>query len=311
LYFWSIIVTILGNIIQTITFLLKQFENRMPSQARIIICLIGWMMIVNGFSLVLWSRLHLVVNSRRFLRIVLYIIIVNGVVCALAYFTIDFGAHSRHRSQFIEPLAVIDKLEQTLFPLQEMVISMMYNYYTARFLNSGYPTETRKVVAFLLCVQVIAGAFDLLVIILKLIDLYTIKCMIHSVAYAIKLKLEFIVLNQLRQTVSRGFAPGLGSLHLSAPSKNDTVPDATGQECFNYSVPGLNSKGGAAVYSEDKGSQSSPGELKPELAGCQVQDDDELDLTMVIGKPDGDIPNDSGVNDLERQYLGRFQEPLE
>lgn len=52
-YFWSIITTTLGIILQTTGYILKSFENPAPDILTTIICKVGWVSNVTGFSIVL------------------------------------------------------------------------------------------------------------------------------------------------------------------------------------------------------------------------------------------------------------------
>lgn len=96
-YFWSIVITNLGIILQTTGYILKSFENPASDILTTIICKVGWVSNVTGFAIVLWSRLHLVVNNERLLKVVLWVIIVNGVICHTPIVVCEFGLTSANR----------------------------------------------------------------------------------------------------------------------------------------------------------------------------------------------------------------------
>ena len=143
--------------------------------------------------------------------------------------------------------------------------------------------------------------------------------------YSVKLKLEFIVLNQLQSLVKRGLTPGLGLRsnlsHIASSSddsrgsepspqrftapKSSQLPAPTFDRGFitkagaalNISTPKVNSVSSSESGSEsDKRTEKSDGSLE-----------DEHDLKNVLGRPDGDEVKSGGVvDDIERQYLGRW-----
>lgn len=160
LYFWSIIITTCGIALQTTGYILKEFKNDCPPILTTIICKLGWVSNVTGFSIVLWSRLHLVVRNPRVLRLVLIMIIVDGILLHTPVVVFEFGLISRHHSTYVRPMEIMERIQQTIFTCQETVISLLYIYHTRRFLNSGYASHTRKVIGLLVAVQMLVICFD-------------------------------------------------------------------------------------------------------------------------------------------------------
>ncbi|KAK3985153.1 hypothetical protein QBC44DRAFT_362517 [Cladorrhinum sp. PSN332] len=217
LYFYSIIIADVGVILQTVGYLLKAFQNPVPVVIVTIICKIGWVANVTGFSVVLWSRLHLVVRDQRILRAVLIMICVDAVILHLPITVMEFGMLSEHKAKFLDAMEVYERLQQTVFTVQETVISGLYIYYTARFLGSG-SEETcksdeksrkdkrlvRRTVGLLIAVQVLAISLDAGLTAFNFMNWFTLKCTLHPFVYSTKLMLEFIVLNQLLTIAKKG-----------------------------------------------------------------------------------------------------------
>ena len=80
LYFYSIMTAALGILLYTsgVILLILNLTNPYVSISMI---LIGWVAMVTGQSVVLYSRLHLIVRNQRMLNWALTMIIVNGTVC--------------------------------------------------------------------------------------------------------------------------------------------------------------------------------------------------------------------------------------
>lgn len=338
IYFWSIIITTLGIILQTTGYILKSFENSWPVVLVVIICKVGWVANVTGFSIVLWSRLHLVVRNPRILKWLLVIILVDGLVCHTPVVVFEFGLMTKHHDTYYRPMQIMERIQQTVFTLQECATSCLYIYHTRKFLKIGYPMQTRKVIGLLLLVQLLVIALDAVLTLFDYTDKFTLKCTLHPLVYAIKLKLEFIVLNQLQSLVKKGITPGLGaapnpaeenfkhaspslSPSPSASPRVTTPQDLEGQK--QRQAPrfetGFVTKAGRTDVLEV--GEPSPSELMTdsnesvgEDMGRRARDSDqtlmgdrgseEHDLRNMVGTAD-----DLGVereDDMERQYLGRW-----
>ncbi|KAF5255839.1 hypothetical protein FOXYS1_13722, partial [Fusarium oxysporum] len=79
LYFWSILLASFGVLPYCVGWLIVYFDLT-HDYVGMIIDSIGWVLLVSGQSMVLYSRLHLVVTDARILRGVLIMIISNGIV---------------------------------------------------------------------------------------------------------------------------------------------------------------------------------------------------------------------------------------
>lgn len=340
IYFWSIILTTLGIILQTTGYILKSFDNSWPVVLVVIICKVGWVANVTGFSIVLWSRLHLVVRNPRILKWLLVVILVDGLVCHTPVVVFEFGLMTRRHDTYYRPMQIMERIQQTVFTLQECVMSCLYIYHTRKFLKIGYPMQTRKVIGLLLLVQLLVMALDAVLTLFDYTDKFTLKCTLHPLVYAIKLKLEFIVLNQLQSLVKRGLTPGLGaapipaeenfkhaspSLSLSpSPSASPRVTtpqDLEGQK--QRQAPrfetGFVTKAGRTDVLEV--GEPSPGESMTdsiesagEGIGRRARDSDQT-LIEAVESEEHDLRNMVGTaddlaaereDDMERQYLGRW-----
>jgi len=322
LYFWSIIVTTLGIILQTTGYILKEFKNNCPPILVVIICKLGWVSNVTGFSIVLWSRLHLVVNNPRILKCVLVMILINGFICHTPIVVFEFGLISKHHNTYYHPMEIMERIQQTIFTVQETIISSLYIYHTARFLNVGYAMHTRKVISLLLCVQIVVVALDATLTVFDYTNKFTLKCTIHPFVYSVKLKLEFIVLNQLQTLVKRGMTPGLSlGSKIPIPKSKSTDPSPLP----GFAVPGekrrpspvfegeLVTKAGAAPVAPYPSAEvSTMDTLESEAENLrngqrdssQTLQGEEDNLQNVVGRPDGET---EVVDDVERQYLGRWE----
>lgn len=91
LYFWSVLITAWGVALHAIGFVLKVCVPSCSYILSMVIAILGWIGMVTGFAMVMYSRLNLigfVMRNRFILRLALSLIIVNGVVFHTSTITI-------------------------------------------------------------------------------------------------------------------------------------------------------------------------------------------------------------------------------
>jgi hypothetical protein len=193
---------------------------------------LGWVGMVSGFSVVLYSRLNLLVQNRRILHLVLAMIIVDGICLHSSTITIQFGLSSQpkndlpKRAPWLVASIVIERVQSIGFTVQQLIITAVYmktawNYLRDRLLPDG---RAKTIMTMLIAVQVLVACIDITVIGLESAGYFIPKLIIHSFVYAIKLELEFVILNQLI-SISQLGATGL----MSIPAEMDSrAPDSSG-----------------------------------------------------------------------------------
>ena len=179
--------------------------------------------ILLGQSVVLWSRLHLLTNSRRILRWTLYMIIINGIILHSITTTLTFASNSNKLTgtvlnRFVNGYSIMEKIQMVGFFLQELVLSVIYIRETIRLLHLGESVQddvgsvdegtvqlrsasARKTMYQILAINVIIIIMDLALLGVEFANLYLIETTLKGVVYSIKLKLEFAVLGKLVQIV--------------------------------------------------------------------------------------------------------------
>jgi hypothetical protein len=221
LYFWSILVCTWGVSFHVLGLILKLFNegNWIISS---ILFKIGWVGNVTGFSFVLYSRLNLVIRNRKILRAVLIMIIVDAFLLHTPIIIFDFGISSPHPDIWFMPMYVMEKIQVTWFSVQETIISLLYIYNTRDFLKDTYTHQTHRVMQLLITAQVLAVLFDVALVTVDWNNMFTLKVTIHPFVYAVKLKMEFVVLNQLLALIKHGVAPR------TFPAPDEESPDISG-----------------------------------------------------------------------------------
>ncbi|KAH6688415.1 hypothetical protein F5X68DRAFT_260912 [Plectosphaerella plurivora] len=200
LYFWSFIIAIWGIAVWSLGFLLKDFRLTSSTILYSIFIASGWCAMVTGQSLVLYSRLHLLVYNQNILRAVLGMIIFNAITQHIPTMIVGFGANSADPLRWVRVYPYFEKVNVSVFFLQEMVISGIYVFYTARWLRSDGAVlgeKIGKMLRHLIWINFVIVALDITVLALEFAGHYDIQTAYKGMAYSIKLKLEFQILNDL------------------------------------------------------------------------------------------------------------------
>lgn len=204
LYFWSLLVASSGILPYNIGFIVEYFQLT-EDYAGVIIDVVGWITMVTGQSMVLYSRLHLVLQNPRILRAVLWMIIVDGVVFHVSTTVVRFGGYYGDQQQpFRAAWNVIEKFQMTGFTVQESIISGLYLYETVRLLRVMKKNNTRRTVWELFIINIFIIGLDIGLLIVEYLDFTVYEQTFKGVIYSIKLKLEFAILSKLVKIVRQG-----------------------------------------------------------------------------------------------------------
>ncbi|KAH7109107.1 hypothetical protein B0J11DRAFT_601989 [Dendryphion nanum] len=208
LYFWSILISSWGLCIRQIGYTAQFLTSTCPWWVSLILGQGGWIAMVTGFNLVLYSRLNLILESYRIRRFILYAILFNGFVWHTTMCTLSSGvaynrnAGPRGRARVPAWTHVIDSLEKAQIVIlsgQEITISLLYIRAAYQYLRGRFaqPGKIRNAMLLLVLVQVIIISLDITLIVIDCAGYLQLKLFTFSFIYSVKLELEFVVLNQL------------------------------------------------------------------------------------------------------------------
>ncbi|KAI8947377.1 hypothetical protein F4801DRAFT_511297 [Xylaria longipes] len=238
LYFWSAIVANTGIPVNSLFVLLRYFNiaSAGPMAAMMVV---GWLTMVNGQPLMLYSRLHLVMDDPKHLRWLLWMIIVPFVLLQIPtgvlFIFISFRYNSRNPT--INAFDVMEITQLVTLALQECVLSGLYMYTsrkTLKPLGILRGLKVRKVLRELIWLFVLVAALDVSLIIIQFLDLYYIQTTYKPVVYSIKLKVEIFVLNNLITLVSQ---QGCSCQLAGFPSDGSAATNNTRPSGSNVSCP--------------------------------------------------------------------------
>lgn len=207
LYFWSLLVSSWGCSIHAFGFILNYLLDK-PPQVYLPFIFGGWVCMTTGQAFVLYSRLHLVIRRKSTLRFVLCMIIFDAFALHGSTIVTNSGANSSNNAYWQPKFDIVERVQLAGFCLQEFIIATMYIVATVRMLGSIYHSLTRQVMWQLIMINSICIGLDVILISLEYSGQYIGEVSVKPAFYIIKLKLEFIVLNQLMGITKAGLTNG-------------------------------------------------------------------------------------------------------
>lgn len=212
LYFWSLLLSAsIGVIPYSLGFLLKLFNLTSAVWLSVTLLTFGWYLMVTGQSIVLYSRLHLVLRNPKVLQRVLYMIIIDAICLHIPTTVLTYGsnfASTMDNGTFVQGYNVMEKIQMTGFCIQEFIISGLYILETVKMLRLNPDKGNRKIMYQLLSINLLIILMDLGLLVVEYLNYYIIETTLKGAIYSIKLKLEFAVLGKLVHLVhSHGWKP--------------------------------------------------------------------------------------------------------
>ena len=207
LYFWSFIAATWGIAPHTVGFILKFFNVTSVWWAPLVLISIGWVAMVTGQSLVLYSRLHLVAGSQRSIRWVRNMIIFDAIVLQIPDMILAFLTNRPNApASVVNAFSIFDKIQVGMFFVQESIISALYIYETVRLLGpigGRNRNPLRKLLSHLILVNMLVLVLDATLLGTEYSGHFEIQTTYKPAIYSIKLKIEFSVLNRLIDFVKK------------------------------------------------------------------------------------------------------------
>ncbi|TKA83008.1 hypothetical protein B0A55_00840 [Friedmanniomyces simplex] len=176
LYFWSLLAASFGIIPYDIGFQIEYFQ--LTSQvAGLVITAVGWPMLVTGQM-------------------------------------VNFGSYcARPAREFQLAYRYIEKVQMTVFTIQELIISGLYVWRTTEILKVSNPDRrrTRRVMWQLFSINVIIIVLDVALLVVEYQNRHVIEQALKEVVYSVKLKFEFAILSKLAGLTRQGNSMSLGA----------------------------------------------------------------------------------------------------
>lgn len=229
LYFWVMLLTSTCGVIPHAVGYLLEFWSFGPLWLGLTISTIGFYIMVPGQSVVLYSRLHLVVQNPKVLRRVLYLIIVDAIILLIPTTVLTFSTAYVGSITIVRGYNVVERMQLAWFCAQEFLISGIYIIETVKLLRL-VPNEDKhrnQIMYELLAINCIIILMDIALLVLEYVGLYPLQTTFKSLAYSVKLKLELGVLGKLVEIVQPHRSIGYSSQQSDFPTFVDPTQITT------------------------------------------------------------------------------------
>lgn len=201
LYFWSLSISNAGVFLYALGITLGYFALCKRWVWKVILD-VGWSSMVSFQSLVLYSRLGLIIANSQILSAVKWMIIVNSTLLCTIVIVLDFGSTYSMLGSFAAGYYYIEKIQLIMFTLQELIISGLYVYKTIALLRVISKDNTRTMVGQLLIMNLIIISMDVGLVALQFLHYQLWQEAIKGFVYSVKLKLELNILSKLVDLVN-------------------------------------------------------------------------------------------------------------
>src|SRR5699024_554884 len=130
---------------------------------------IGWYFLVPGQSLVLYSRLHLVVQSPTVLRRVFWLIITSIILMLIPTTILTYSAVYLRTVEVIKAYNFMERMQLAWFCAQEILIASIYIFETVNLLRLRPEKELHrhKIMYELITINLIMILMDIALLVLE------------------------------------------------------------------------------------------------------------------------------------------------
>ncbi|KAK2057289.1 integral membrane protein [Colletotrichum caudatum] len=198
-YFWSLLVANTGILFHACGSLGRFLQpTRTPIPGAF--AHVGWYCMVTGQSVVLWSRLHLVIYNRTTIRLVLAMIVSSVLLVHVPQTVLFAGVWATNDPVWTGRFKICEKVSLLVFTLQETTITGIFvraGFRNLKGLFEFKAREARVLLSFLIAMFALVFLLDVGLVILEYMGLFVFQTSSKPIVYSIKLKVEFAVLQKL------------------------------------------------------------------------------------------------------------------
>ncbi|KAF3387122.1 hypothetical protein F1880_001386 [Penicillium rolfsii] len=229
-YFWSLLIASSSIVPHCLGYVLLFFPTGVSPYICVTLIVLSWYGMVTGQSMVLWSRLHLVLQNTKVLYGVLWMIVVDAILLHVPTTVLLYGTVAAPISVWSRGYSIMERIQLVGFSIQELIISGIYIWETVKLLRLRPRGRPSGILHQLLAINIIILLLDVAIVVIEYVGYYAIQVMFKPVAYSIKLKLEYAILGKLVaiaqgvQTYNDDELPSSTREINSFPSSQETPP---------------------------------------------------------------------------------------
>ncbi|KAL3496541.1 integral membrane protein [Aspergillus germanicus] len=217
LYFWSCVLVACGALSNSVFGLLLEYCLWPEGVPVFTLIFISWGMMVVSQSCVLYSRLHLLMPGATALKVIKRLLISSSIILFLPGLVICIVSQARPSDHKLTNIYMVwGRVQLVAFLIQETALCTLYMVQALRYLSACAPLYERTWSApsssrdhHLTIINIFIILVDIASLGIMLANLFYMQAAVNSCVHAVKLKVEFAILNRLRDPVSYCAAPGL------------------------------------------------------------------------------------------------------
>ena len=185
---------------------MADFEQITNPYLALTLIYISWWMMVVPQSVVLYSRLHLVIDNPSHHRYVLWMIIFTTITISLPTMGLGIAAQASRIPHLMSANLTWDRIQVSVFFVQETIISALYIIDTRRVLHNratlgGNDKHIRTVMHHLIYTNCLVVFLDISLLAMSYSPFFYVQAAYKPCVYGVKLRIEFSILNRLVQTL--------------------------------------------------------------------------------------------------------------
>ncbi|KEF53860.1 uncharacterized protein A1O9_10262 [Exophiala aquamarina CBS 119918] len=289
LYFWSLSLCNFGVASYGFGMVTDYWKLTVLWASKVLVT-IGWMTMITCQSLVLYSRLGLLVDNDKILKGVKWMIIINSCVVFTIVDVLDWGSTYSSDYSYTVGYYYIELIQISIFTLQELIISGLYVWKTFSLLQIVSKENTRSMVMQVLTINLMIICMDIALFVMQFKHMQLYQESFKILFYSIKLKLEMNILSKLVDLV-HGSSVKNRSMTLEAIDSNAVQGQAQRDVQREMASPGSlvnwyagDTKSGMASYQNDV---SPDVRYRPSmsLSGSGSSPTDDAEITRVLSHP--------------------------
>jgi archaellum component FlaF (FlaF/FlaG flagellin family) len=198
-------------------------QNAVTGNSRIYNALmpLGWVIMVPGQSMILYSRLHLISPNLGLLRFIFWSIIVSAVMLCPPTATLSLRQYTKHPEPYTRGYIYMEKIQMTYFSIQEVFISCVYLWEMRKVMRVILDGKARKWMWQLVAMNIVLLILDVALLVMEYLNLYMIQTTFKGFLYSVKLKLEFAVLSQIVRVIQASNRSSTSAFAITLDEESD------------------------------------------------------------------------------------------
>jgi hypothetical protein len=278
-YFWSLIAASVGIVLHAFGYFFRNFNVIDSLGLEIFLVGPGGMCMITGQSIVLYSRLKLITHGKNRDWWILVMILFDLLVIQVGATTLYAGSQTSNAAKYLPIYKVWERFQVTAFFIQECIISGLYIWRTYALIKHSSAfrgTGPRRILNHLVLVNFLVIALDITIVTCQYAGLYDVQTSWKTLAYSIKLKFEFYILNRLVELTKTGVSGARPSgSRLTAGSQGNSGGVARGTTNHTSAARSQSMFGNSSYAKMDDADVHMGSVVKTTQISVQVEDDSD------------------------------------